>query len=351
MIQDGQVLNADLANNAVNSAKIQDGQVNTADLANSAVTTAKISSSGASADNVLTYNGQTVLWQAIPPDQDWITSGNNIYRNTGNVGIGTTSPTGRLHVATTGQYSGYFTSSYLSPSTHVVHGQFTGTGSYDATGVYGSSVPAAYFGYGGYFVGGYRGVHGSASISGTGYRYGVSGYGANGANYNYGVYGSGSGGIIAYGVYGAASGGSSMNYGVYSSGNLGYSGSLIGPIQGPEFNENVQPVTDALDKVMQLNANSFQFTQNTRYDYMNLPAGKHYGLSAQEVEQVLPELVSDNIHPSAPVTRGEKSIGPPITYKGINYMEMIPILVGAIKEQQQEIEALKAEITMLKSSK
>ena len=142
-----------------------------------------------------------------------------------------------------------------------------------------------------------------------------------------------------------------MNYGVYSSGNLGYSGSLIGPIQGPEFNENVQPLTGALDKLMQLNANSFQFTQNTRYDYMNLPSGKHYGLSVREVEQVLPELVSDNMHPSAAVSRGERSNDPPIAYKGINYMEMIPILVEAIKEQQQEIETLKAEITMLKSKR
>jgi len=49
---------------------------------------------------------------------------------------------------------------------------------------------------------------------------------------------------------------------------------------------------------------------------------------AQEVEKVLPELVFVNNVDG---------------YKGINYAEMSAVLVEAIKEQQQQIEAEKAK--------
>ncbi len=41
----------------------------------------------------------------------------------------------------------------------------------------------------------------------------------------------------------------------------------------------------------------------------------------------------------------EESFG----YKGINYVELIPVLVQAIKEHQQTIDELKTEVEALKS--
>jgi len=55
------------------------------------------------------------------------------------------------------------------------------------------------------------------------------------------------------------------------------------------------------------------------------PEGQHYGFIAQEVETILPCLVISN-------EKGEKSL---------NYQEVIPILVEAIKAQQHEIEELR----------
>ena len=78
----------------------------------------------------------------------------------GNVGIGTENPFYPLHVATNRKYAGYFTTDSLFGLTHAIHGEYLGTGNYDAIGVYGKSVPADYFGYGGYFQGGYTGVYG-----------------------------------------------------------------------------------------------------------------------------------------------------------------------------------------------
>jgi hypothetical protein len=59
----------------------------------------------------------------------------------------------------------------------------------------------------------------------------------------------------------------------------------------------------------------------------------HLGLIAQEVEAVFPEIVS------------ESSID---EMKGVTYTELIPVLVKAIQEQQSQIESLKAEIQTLK---
>ena len=55
-------------------------------------------------------------------------------------------------------------------------------------------------------------------------------------------------------------------------------------------------------------------------------AKQHYGFSAEQLEEVFPDLVYENEF-------GTKSI---------NYMEMVPILVQAIKELKGEIEELRA---------
>lgn len=60
-----------------------------------------------------------------------------------------------------------------------------------------------------------------------------------------------------------------------------------------------------------------------------------YGLVAQEVEKVLPNIVStDNDG-----------------YKSVNYNELIPILLQTVQEQDQKIEKLQNEIQQLKKSK
>ncbi len=57
------------------------------------------------------------------------------------------------------------------------------------------------------------------------------------------------------------------------------------------------------------------------------------GLSAQEVQKVYPELVS----------KGQDG------FLRMNYVDLIPILIEALKEQDAEIEILKKEIEELKT--
>jgi hypothetical protein len=78
--------------------------------------------------------------------------------------------------------------------------------------------------------------------------------------------------------------------------------------------EDIQTIENPLEKVQQLRGVSYKWKDTGRKDI---------GLVADEVQEVLPELVVENEH------------------KQMDYGHMIGLLVEAIKEQQKEIENLK----------
>ena len=89
-----------------------------------------------------------------------------------------------------------------------------------------------------------------------------------------------------------------------------------------------------IEKYIENAVESLSTLQTICYSWKNSDnKSLHLGLIAQEVEAVFPEIVS------------ESSI---TGMKGVNYVELIPVLVKAIQEQQSQIEILKAEIQTLK---
>jgi len=90
--------------------------------------------------------------------------------------------------------------------------------------------------------------------------------------------------------------------------------------------DNIKPINTALNKVLDVNAVEFNYKNNEN---------KSFGVIAQELEKVLPELVTENKE----------------GYKTVNYIELIPFLIKGIQEQQQMINELKAEIEKLKQWK
>ena len=65
---------------------------------------------------------------------------------------------------------------------------------------------------------------------------------------------------------------------------------------------------------------------------------RQYGLIAQEVEKIIPDVVGER-------KMYEKN------YKLIRYEKIVPILISAVQEQQQQIEDLKEQIKLLKENK
>jgi len=81
--------------------------------------------------------------------------------------------------------------------------------------------------------------------------------------------------------------------------------------------DNIIPINSALDKLIKINGVSFNWNEKSG------KSGKDYGVIAQEIEKVLPEIVT---------TRKETG------YKAVNYDKIIPLLIEAIKELAKKIE-------------
>lgn len=249
----------------------------------------------------------------------------NLY---GNVGIGTLNPLNKtkLHVASSNLYAGYFTTDSISDNSHAVHAEFTGASS-DGVAVYGKSVPADYCGYGGTFEGGYMGIIAKAQGT-TNYYYGVRGIASSTSG-------------TAYGVYGVASSSTEGTaYGVYCSGNGVYTGTWT-TVSDAKFKINVTNYSGALGKIMLLRPVTYDM-KIKEYPFMGFSEGMQIGLIAQEVEEVFPTLVEKGVHPGA-----EKN-DPAVEYTGMNYVGLVPVLVNAIQEQQQQIELQQNQIDLLK---
>jgi hypothetical protein len=88
-------------------------------------------------------------------------------------------------------------------------------------------------------------------------------------------------------------------------------------------------ITDAINKVSQLRAAEFTW----KSDESNKP---QVGLIAQDVQKVLPEVV---------VVPEKEFDGTAETAIGVNYDQVIPLLVAAIKELKAEIDILKGAST------
>ncbi|MDP8269403.1 MAG: tail fiber domain-containing protein [Candidatus Tenebribacter davisii] len=225
----------------------------------------------------------------------------------------------------TGKYGGYFNASYNSSLTHVIHAEYTGTGNMHATGVYVICKPTDWYGYGGQFEGGRIGIIGRVSPIGNEHYWGVYGVANGGSGINYAVYG--------YSYDGGTT------YAGYFNGNVHVTGTFTNP-SDERFKENVQPFKNALSKIKLMDVHTFNFIQMAEEKQLVLPEGKQIGLIAQELEEILPELVVDNVHAydKSEGIEGAESDIERIEYKGINYIGLIPVLIEAIKELQMQNE-------------
>ena len=102
-----------------------------------------------------------------------------------------------------------------------------------------------------------------------------------------------------------------------TTGNLEIAGDL-NTLSDRTLKDNIEPIQNASDIIDQLNGYSF--------DWKEREGKKGHGVIAQELEEVLPTLVSER----------EDGI------KTVNYLELIPFLIEAVKTQNNRIKALEA---------
>ena len=90
---------------------------------------------------------------------------------------------------------------------------------------------------------------------------------------------------------------------------------------------NIKPTTNNLDKVLKLNPVEYNWKEGYRKDK------KEIGLIAQEVEKIIPEVVREN-----------QRLNDNTLYKQIDYEHLVSTLIGAVQEQQKQIDELKSII-------
>lgn len=291
----------------------------------------------------------------------------------GEVGIGTASPSARLHVYNTA-------SNYAKKTYQYYSGTATEIGSWQYVNASGTGAKRGMMNYT------------YTSTSGTATSYGIYNVFRSSAGTGYGIYSytlatvatdirtkmgvrsyiSGAGTGSKYAMYATVSStGGGNKYGIYAnaatyagyfSGNIYVSGNIVNP-SDRRLKENIADVNNALDIVKQLDAKTYTYKQDAG---MRLPEGQQYGFIAQELEQVLPAAVkemdaiseTDNSSRTAENVSEDDALGAVVSepvepqsekIKSVNYMALIPILVEAVKEQQKLIEAQQEEIQELKN--
>ena len=291
----------------------------------------------------LTTDGTNSSWATIASSQ-WTTSGSDIYYNTGNVGIGTSSPTTKLHVSDTG--TGILISS-SSDTTNTGFSWSDGTisGVLVASGVGGTAL---------YTQSNHPTVFGTNNTE----RMRIDSSG----NVLIGTTGSASSNLVSVnnsGTVGLAAGqftisASSMlstpaayfekwdnnnttsnvfvkfiiNARNTGSGQINANGALaaaFGSYSDARLKENIEPLPQQLDNILALKPSEFDYKDGS---------GHQIGFIAQEMQEVYPDVVSE----------GDEGM---LTITGWSKTEAR--LVKAIQEQQDIIKALETRIQALEN--
>jgi hypothetical protein len=107
-----------------------------------------------------------------------------------------------------------------------------------------------------------------------------------------------------------------------------YSVNGVEALSDGRYKENVDTLPYGLDEVTALRPVMFTWIEGP-------DEGLHYGLIAQEVREVLPNIISGD--------DGENGT------LGMNYSELVPVLVRAVQEQQEEIDTQAEQIADLEA--
>ena len=105
------------------------------------------------------------------------------------------------------------------------------------------------------------------------------------------------------------------------SGSIEYTGTIT-DVSDERLKENFKPIDNALSNISKVN--TYTYTMKDDTDKL-----REYGVIAQELQKIFPEMVTE--------------VDTENGYLGVSYVQLVPVLVKAIQEQQEiiDIEKLK----------
>lgn len=157
---------------------------------------------------------------------------------------------------------------------------------------------------------------------------------------NKGVHGNASGATYNWGVVGEASG--TYPYAGVFWGDIYIQGIIDGPnFSDRKFKKNIRSMKGNLAKIMKLKPKNYHWKKE-EFPNRKFTDTEQIGLIAQELEEVFPLLVRTSILPIP-----ENSDEQPVESKSIDYSRLVVVLIGAIQEQQEQINKLKNQISNL----
>jgi hypothetical protein len=86
--------------------------------------------------------------------------------------------------------------------------------------------------------------------------------------------------------------------------------------------ENIQPIQNALEKVESISGNTYDWKEG--YEELHSHKGNDVGVIAQEIEEILPQIVTNRDN----------------GFKAVQYEKIIPLLIEAIKELSDKVKVL-----------
>jgi hypothetical protein len=133
-----------------------------------------------------------------------------------------------------------------------------------------------------------------------------------------------------------------LGVGVTAGGTIGEiraAGDITAYYSDKRLKENIVTIENALEKLNKLNG-TYYYSNKLAEQFGYINKKRQVGLIAQEVEEVVPEAIA--IAPFDTNLHGHSKSGN--RYLTVRYEKIVPLLIQALKEQEEQIEYLKSKL-------
>jgi hypothetical protein len=132
-------------------------------------------------------------------------------------------------------------------------------------------------------------------------------------------------------------------------GDVVFNGTLMGTnnivTSDQQFKTNVDTISNPVAIIKNLLPKTYYLDTTNIYN-MNFSSKKQYGFIAQDVQQILPELVSTVVKPTITNPINNTVVEQGVTYKSLNYNAFFALITAAMQKQQRQIERQDSIITV-----